>query len=173
MDTITLNTARKVMKAIEVYNGPMAMESLISSVAQTTLETPQTITRIIEFLQECRKPSNDLTVSAGTSPQPQAANIIPIDDTPLDLMNELTYNYKIAKNVLQTSLVDGRSLDAEETRKSLRTISAFMEQALKLQERLYNTQQLQKFQEAVLDTIATVDPVYRDQIIQRMLDANL
>jgi hypothetical protein len=163
------------MKAIEIYQGPMSAEALIASLEQSTLETPQTITKVIEFLQECRKPSStELTVASTQSPATaNNAALEPLDDTPLDLMNELTYNYKIAKRILQQGLVQDRSTDAEESRKSLRTISAFMEQALKLQERLYNTQQLQKFQEAVLDTIATVDPVYRDVIIQRMLESNL
>jgi hypothetical protein len=160
------------MKAIEIYQGPMTAESLIESVEHSTLETKQTITKVIEFLQECRKPSSttDLPIQAHA---PNIPDLSPIDDTPLDLMNELQYNYKIAKRVLQNGLINDRTVDAEETRKSLRTISNFMEQALKLQERLYNTQQLQKFQEAVLDTIATVDPVYRDTIIQRMLEANI
>ena len=168
MDTITLNTARKIMRAIETYQGPMTADSLISTVAEQTLELPQTITRVIEFLQECR--GQDLQIQVAPPP---ADAVITIDDAPLNLMTELEYNYKIAKAVLQTSLVAGRTIDAEETRKSLRTISAFMEQALKLQERLYNAQQIQKFQEAVLDTIATVDPVYRDTIITRMLEGNL
>lgn len=168
MDTITLNTARKIMRAVETYQGPMNADALIGAVADQTLELPQTIARVIEFLQECRGQQLQIEVS----PPPGAVAPF-IDDAPLNLMTELEYNYKIAKAVLQTSLVAGRTIDAEETRKSLRTISAFMEQALKLQERLYNAQQIQKFQEAVLDTIATVDPVYRDTIIQRMLDGNL
>jgi hypothetical protein len=167
---ITLDTARKIMKAIETYQGPMQADVLIATVAEETLELPTTITQVIEFLQDCRRPSK-LEIVPSAPPAKQAP--IVIDDTPLNLMDELQYNYKIAKAVLQNGLIEGRSLDAEETRKSLRTISAFMEQALKLQERLYNTQQLQRFQEAVLDTIATVDPVYRDTIIERMLEANL
>jgi len=166
---ITLDTARKIMIAIQLYTGPMSADALISSVADSTLESPQTITKVIEFLQECRKPSaQDLPIqSQATVPAPI------IDDTPLNLMDELQYNYKIAKMVLQTSMAGDRTIDAEETRKSLRTISSFMEQALKLQERLYNTQQLQKFQEAVLDVVATIDPIYRDTIIERLLEANL
>jgi hypothetical protein len=160
---ITLETARKIMKAIETYTGPMQADVLIATVAEQTLETPATITKVIEFLQECR---GELKI---VSPTPAPA-LPDIDDAPLDLMNELTYNYKIAKRILQQGLVQDQSTDPEETRKSLRTISTFMEQALKLQERLYNTQQMQKFQEAVLDTIATVDPVYRDAIIMRMLE---
>lgn len=171
MENITLNTTRKVMKAIELYTGPMDANSLISAVANHTLETPQTITKIIEFLSEV-KGTQAFTITAEPTPPPPPPTLPPevMDDTPINLMDELTYNYRIAKHVLQSSLVDNKTIDAEETRKSLRTISNFMEQALKLQERLYNTQQMQKFQDAVLDTIAAIDPVYRDVIIERLLN---
>lgn len=168
MDTITLNTARKIMKAIETYNGAMDAQSFMSAIAEKTLESQSTIARVIEFLSEIK----GVTTPTPAPPPPAAptAPPIPIDDTPINLMDELTYNYRIAKHVLQSSLVDNKTIDAEETRKSLRTISNFMEQALKLQERLYNTQQMQKFQDAVLDTIAAIDPVYRDTIIERLLN---
>lgn len=168
MENITLNTTRKVMKAIEIYNGPMDASNLISAVATHTLETPQTITKIIEFLSEIK--GTQTFVITPSEPPPSALPPQVIDDVPLNLMDELTYNYKIAKMVLQTSLAENRTTDAEETRKSLRTVSNFMEQALKLQERLYNTQQMQKFQDTVLDTIAAIDPVYRDVIIERLLN---
>ncbi len=169
MDTITLNTARKVMKAIELYMGPMDASSLIATVATHTLETPQTITRVIEFLNELKHFTPVAVEQQSPPTPPPPPTVLEIDDTPINLMDELTYNYRIAKMVLQTSLTGDKTTDAEETRKSLRTVSNFMEQALKLQERLYNTQQMQKFQEAVLDTIATIDPVYRDIIIERLL----
>lgn len=170
MDTVTLNTARKIMKAIEGYKGPMTNDFFVPSIAETTLETPQTVTRVIEFLMEINKANN---MAVATAPAPAAvptAALVEIDDTPLNLMDELTYNYKVAKRCLETSMAKGHIIDADETRKSLRTIGSFMEQALKLQERLYNAQQMQKFQEAVLDTIASVDPQYRDAIIERMLN---
>ena len=156
---INLDDARTIMRAIKVYSGPMSMDSLVASIPYPA----EDIALVIEFLNE---------VKGTTVPTPVPTAVV-IDTEPLNLMDELVYNYKIAKAVLQTSLIDGRSLDAEETRKSLRTISTFMEQALKLQERLYNAQQLQKFQEAVLDTIATVDVKFKDIIIQRMLEASL
>lgn len=155
------------MRAIETYSGAMDAQSFMSAIAEKTLETPETIARVIEFLSEI-KGTQSLTISQAPPPPPPVS--ISIDDTPLNLMDELQYNYKIAKMVLQTSLAGNSTIDAEETRKSLRTISNFMEQALKLQERLYNTQQMQKFQDAVLDTIATVDPVYRDTILDRLLN---
>ena len=48
-----------------------------------------------------------------------------------------------------------------------------MEQALKLQERLYNAQQIQKFQDAVLDELSSIDPVIRDNVLQRLLEAGI
>lgn len=174
METITLDTARKIMRIIGTYNGPMQADALVAAIADLTGDSLQTITKVIEFLQEVKAPSDrlNLPVVSAQAPasRPPAEELPPIDDTPLNLMDELTYNYKVAKRVLQTSLVGDRTVDAEETRKSLRTISAFMEQALKLQERLYNAQQIQKFQDAVLDVIGTVDPVYRDNILLRLND---
>jgi hypothetical protein len=165
MDTITLNTARKIIKAIELYAGPMDTNNLISKIAEQTLETQSTVAKVIEFINELKHVVPPTTTSQTPPPPPTI-----IDDRPLDLMDEFAYNYKVAKMVLQTSLAGDRTIDAEETRKSLKTISSFMEQALKLQERLYNTQQMQRFQDAVLDTIATIDPVYRDTIIERLLN---
>ena len=158
---ITLDTARKIMHAINIYHGPMVSNALTSFVELETGETPATIAAVIEFLQE--------VAPVPTAPPPPPA-VIKLDSAPLNLMDELEYNYKVAKMVLQTSLAGDQTIDPEETRKSLKTISNFMEQALKLQERLYNTQQMQKFQEAVLDVIATVDPVYRDSILERLLN---
>ena len=161
---ITLDTARKIMHAINIYHGPMVSNALTSFVELETGETPATIAAVIEFLQEV---APFPAPSPSPSPSPP---VIKLDSAPLNLMDELEYNYKVAKMVLQTSLAGDQTIDPEETRKSLKTISNFMEQALKLQERLYNTQQMQKFQEAVLDVIATVDPVYRDSILERLLN---
>lgn len=171
METISLNTARKIIRAIETYNGAMDAQSFMSAIAEKTLETPETIARVIEFVSEI-KGTQSLTIAQSPPPAQAPPPALPIidDGESLNLMDELTYNYRIAKMVLQSSLQGDKTINAEETRKSLRTISNFMEQALKLQERLYNTQQMQKFQDAVLDTIATVDPVYRDTILDRLLN---
>lgn len=155
------------MLVIEGYKGPMNSDALIASVAELTMETPKTVAAVIEFLMEVHKvqpPEMEIVEAKPALP-------VVIDDEPLNLMDELAYNYKVAKRCLETSLVEGRVLDADETRKSLRTISTFMEQALKLQERLYNAQQIQKFQDAVLDLLATADPQLRDNLLTRMLDA--
>lgn len=168
MEPITLNIARKIMLVIEGYKGPMNSDALIASVAELTMETPKTVAAVIEFLMEVHKVQPpELTITEAPPPPPPAV----INDEPLNLMDELAYNYKVAKRCLETSLVEGRILDADETRKSLRTISTFMEQALKLQERLYNAQQIQKFQDAVLDLLGTADPQLRDNLLTRMLDA--
>lgn len=166
MDTVTLNTARKIAKAIESYKGASSVDALLPAIAEATLETPQTVSRVVEFLVELGK----VQVRQLDAPQAKLPVVSPIDDgTPLNLADELTYNYKVAKRCLETSLLQDRVIDPEETRKSLRTLSTFLEQCLKLQERLYNAQQMQKFQEAVLDTIASVDARYRDTIIERLL----
>ena len=162
---ITLDVIKDIMKHIEMYTGPMDMKSLLETIPYTDT----TCIEVIEFLQVVKSGPMDLTPVHAPAPPPALV----IDDTPLNLMDELSYNYRVAKAVLESSLVAGRTIDAEETRKSLRTISTFMEQALKLQERLYNAQQIQKFQDAVLDTLSTIDISVRDQVLERLLDANL
>jgi hypothetical protein len=160
---ITLDVIKDIMKHIEMYTGPMDMKSLLETIPYTDT----TCIEVIEFLQTV-KPAKSM------EPEPERVHVpAVIDDTPLNLMDELSYNYRVAKAVLESSLVHGRTIDAEETRKSLRTISTFMEQALKLQERLYNAQQIQKFQDAVLDTLSTIDIEVRDAVLERLLDANL
>jgi hypothetical protein len=161
---ITLDVIKDIMKHIEMYTGPMDMKSLLAYIPY-----PHTVcTEVIEFLQVV-KAGPKLEQETALAPVPALV----IDDTPLNLMDELSYNYRVAKAVLETSLVAGKTIDAEETRKSLRTISTFMEQALKLQERLYNAQQIQKFQDAVLDTLATIDVEARDAVLERLLESNL
>lgn len=179
MDTITLNTARIVMKAIQLYQGPMVADTLVNSIAVQTSFDPSTVTKVIEFLQELKGPaSTELAIIPSQPPHqpnqpPDQRLSSPIDDKPLDLMEELTYNYKVAKRCLELSMAGDRVLDAEEARKSLTTISKFMEQALKLQERLFNAQQIQKFQDAVLDEMATMDVALRDRVLERLLQADL
>jgi len=151
---ITLDTVRDIMKIIESYQGSMSMSALISSIPYP----PEVTAEVIEFLQAVRPV------------QVAAVAVAVIDDgEPLNLMDELQYNYKVAKRVLETTLVNGRTIDAEETRKSLATISKFMEQALKLQERLFNAQQIQLFQDSVLEVLNEVDPVIRDNVLKRLL----
>ena len=160
-DMVTLDEARDIIAKINLYHGPSTMDDLLLYVGGDPAVTSQ----VIEFVQEI----HPLRIEAGAPP----ALPVVIDDTPLNLMDELSYNYKVAKMVLETSLSAGRTTDAEETRKSLITISKFMEQALKLQERLYNAQQIQKFQDAVLDELSSIDVSLRDNVIQRLLEGGL
>ena len=168
METINLKTARLVSKAIESYSGASSIDAMLPTIAAQTLQTPQTISRVIEFLVDLGK----MKVKETTGTALPVVN--PIDDgTPLNLMDELTYNYKVAKRCLETSLIQDRVIDADETRKSLNTISKFLEQCLKLQERLYNAQQMQRFQEAVLELIGNVDPAHRDQLLLTLQETEL
>ena len=160
---VTLDMARDIIKKIDTYHGQPTMDGLLTFVGGD----PTITAEVIEFVQEI----HPIRIEQGVPPAASLPAIL--DNTPLNLMDELSYNYRIAKMVLQTSLTGERTTDAEETRKSLTTISKFMEQALKLQERLYNAQQIQKFQDAVLDELSSIDPVIRDNVLQRLLEAGI
>ena len=110
METINLKTARLVAKAIESYSGASSIDAMLPTIAAQTLQTPQTISRVIEFLVDLGK----MKVKETTGTALPVVN--PIDDgTPLNLMDELTYNYKVAKRCLETSLIQDRVIDADET----------------------------------------------------------
>jgi predicted Zn-dependent protease len=138
------------------------------------------VLKVIEFLQETKRPAANVPQSVGvapTGPAPAGPDpLLPlvIEEGPVDLLCEFTFNYQVAKALLKQTLVSAdRSVDPDETRKNLRVISAFMDSMLKYQERLFNVQQMQRFQEAVFTTMEEAEPGLRKELAKRLLGADL
>lgn len=122
------------------------------------------VAQVIEFLQE-------LQVSTVASPVSVASLASRVDlEAPIDLATELSFNYQVGKAVLQ-EILEQDAPDKEEVRKTLTTIQKFMDSMLKMQEKVYNVQQMQRFQEAVMEVLQTHQ--LKDVIIQKLLEVPL
>lgn len=168
MIEISLNTAKTVIDFMTGYRGPMELDPLVSAACVATGQPRETIIAVIEFVNDLRRAPNDLPI----------ANSVPTRRTeidtskPINLQDELSYNYQVAKRLLEDEL-NKSSSDAEELRKTLKTIQGFMDSVLKAQEKVINLQQMVKFQEAVLEALRNADPSLRTQVIEIMLAADL
>jgi hypothetical protein len=160
MEQTTLDIAKRIVQFLDDYRGPMELEALLEAAILSTNCPRQQVIEVIDFLNSL-KGAAAVTVPHKT----QALAIVP--DKPLDLMDELHYSYYVAKKLL-TDELQKTTHDAEEVRKNLREISRFMESALKLQERLFNAQQIQRFQDAVFAVLDSVDPTLRELVVQEL-----
>ena len=125
---------KKIADAINEYKGPMKAEKLVSHVRQQTGATETQVLEVVGFLQTINLPAE----------RPR----LEIPDGPPVLADEIQFSYYVAKNMLKT-LVDDVTADNDEIRKTLREIQRFLDIMLKMQERVYNVQEIQRFQEAV------------------------
>jgi hypothetical protein len=165
MSELTLQATKKIIKALNEYSGKsMDFESIMKYVRQQTSATQGDVALVIEFLQE-------LQVSTAASPVSVASLASRVDmETPLDLANELSYNYQVAKAILQETL-EQDAPDKEDLRKTLTTIQKYMDSMLKMQEKVFNVQQMQRFQEAVMEILSTHD--LKEVIVARLLEVPL
>lgn len=154
MNTITLEKAKKIALSINAYGGKPDFDLLVKHVMRKTGATPPEVATVVEFLQELGfgtlKIDDETLPADGESFKSQLAAFV---DSPMDLGRELQYNYGVAKTLLAVILDRADVPDNEEVRKTLREISRFSESMLKMQERVYNMQQIQEFQEKVLDML--------------------
>lgn len=175
METINLAQAKKIAIAINSYgekNTDMDFPSLVKFVEKKTGEDQETIAKVLEFLQVIQGATEVIPIH-----DPEAVSIADrvktFMDTPIDLANELQYNYGVARALLDIILTRGTNPDSEEVRKTLREISRFSDAMLKMQERVYNLQQIQRFQEMVLEILAGAAPELRDEVTTLLLEADL
>jgi hypothetical protein len=163
---LTLSATKKIIQSINAYTGKaMDFESIVKHCNAPAGDVAQ----VIEFLQELdikAVPGNKIGTSVQTMSLAERVDM----ETPMDLASELTYNYQVGKAVLQ-QILEETTPDKEEIRKTLTTIQKFMDSMLKMQEKVYNVQQMQRFQEAVLDVLQ--EHQLKDTIVRKMLELPL
>lgn len=146
--------AKKIINALNDYTGKsMDFDSLMKHI---TFATRGEVAQVIEFVREL-KTSSSLAARVDL-------------ETPIDLATELSYNYQIAKAILQDTLEQPEP-DHEDLRKTLTTIQKFMDSMLRMQEKVYNVQQIQRFQEAVMDVLQ--QHKLKDIIVGQLLELPL
>ena len=162
---LTLVATKKIIKALNEYSGKsLDFESIMKYVTAQTQATKGEVAQVIEFLQE-------LQVQTVASPVSVASLASRVDlETPLDLATELSYNYQVGKAILQ-ELLEMDAPDKDELRKTLTTIQKFMDSMLKMQEKVYNVQQIQRFQEAVMEVLEHHQ--LKDIIVGKLLELPL
>jgi vacuolar-type H+-ATPase catalytic subunit A/Vma1 len=146
--------AKRIIHALNDYPGKsMDFDSIMKHI---TFATRGEVAQVIEFVRELKTGSS------------LAARVDL--ETPIDLATELSYNYQVAKAMLQDSL-EQADPDKEDLRKTLTTIQKFMDSMLKMQEKVYNVQQMQRFQEAVMDVLQTHQ--LKEVIVRELLELPL
>lgn len=175
METITLDVAQKVAVAINSYgekNTDMDFPSLVKFVEKKTEQDQDTIAKVLEFLQLIQGATEVIPIHDPEAVS-MAERVKEFMDQPIDLASELQYNYGVARALLDMILTRGANPDSEEVRKTLREISRFSDSMLKMQERVYNIEQVQKFQEMVLGILEDAAPELRDNVTTLLLEADL
>lgn len=159
-----MDKIRKIAKCIDEYakkaKSPDYGE-LITYVTKNSGQPRLVVEDVVKFLQELQ----------GVSAVPAPLEAINIDmSKPLDLGHEIHFNYAVAKALLERTL-NTTLPDSEEIRKTLREINKFLETMLKMQERVYNVQEIQKFQEAVFEVLN--EHALKDVIVGRLLEISV
>lgn len=162
-DTITLDTAEVISRSISTYEGTPHIDSVVKYVEQDTVFDRETILTVIQFLQTLN--SGDMLTATEFSGDLETAL-----GKKLNISDELHYNYAVAKTLLQRSL---EKPDNDDIRKTLREISRFMDAILKMQEKVYNIQQMQLFQEKVLEIVGNVSPEDRETLLLELTESDL
>jgi enoyl-[acyl-carrier-protein] reductase (NADH) len=91
----------------------------------------------------------------------------------LNLGEEISYAYQIAKALVEDEVNKVGVHDSEEIRKSVREMHRFLESALKMQERLHGVDEARRFVESVLQILEDVDPALRELAVVRLLDSQI
>jgi len=175
VDSINLIQARQVAIAINSYgekNTDMDFPSLIKFVEKKTGEDQETISKVIEFLQVIQGATEIIPIHDPEATT-MAERVKEFMDRPIDLANELQYNYGVARALLDMILTRGTNPDSEEVRKTLREIARFSDAMLKMQERVFSIQQVQFFQEQVICILEESAPELRDKLTMLLLEADL
>lgn len=167
LDSVTLQTARTIAQAINSYSGKSVdFDSVCKHVEQQTQASKSDIIATMQFIQELHG-TQDIPITGGST------GLVIDVSTPLDLADEIRYNYAVGKALLKSILEQDKADAAEEIRKTLREISRFLEGMLKMQERVFNLQQIQKFQEAVMQILEKQTPELRNEVVQLLIASDL
>lgn len=168
MDTVSLASAKKITEAINEYGhvSPTAdLKSLITFIKSRTKFKDREILLVLEFLNSVQTNMVPITKTS-------AVSTLTIKQEDFNLLDEVNYSYAVAKALLQQSTSTTR-IDSEEVRKNLKSVTSFLDMCVKLQERVLNVEAIQRFQAAVMDTIENIDPDLKEQVVQRLLGAEL
>jgi hypothetical protein len=158
-----LNQVKKIIRTLNEYPGKsMDFESIMKYVNAKTDASRGDVATVIEFLQELQVTSPVTTITSLASRIEHGAQI--------DLATELSYNYQVGKAILQ-EILEQHEPDKEELRKTLTTIQKFVDSMLKMQEKVYNVQQMQRFQEAVMEVLE--QHKLKDVIVGKLLELPL
>jgi len=147
METITLGRAREIAGALDNFKGDPEYNELVAYARKKVGATAHEVSVVLTFLKEFQPVE---IVSADIDLE---AKINELANQPINLASELQYNYAVAKVLLQHIVSKNSLPDGEEIRKTLREISRFSDAMLKMQERVYNIQEMQKFQDRVLEVL--------------------
>lgn len=166
---ITLDTARVIVKALSTYEGKPDLDALVVHVEKNTIYDRYAALAVIEFMQDIQSHS-DIAISEDTEFKDsiQAALL-----NELDIAKELHYNYAVAKALLDCIIKKEGAPNSEEVRKTLREIARFMDSMLKMQEKVFNIQQMQAFQERVLEVISRCSIEVKEQLLLELHEADL
>lgn len=176
MENITLAKAKSIAVLINKYgekNPDLDFGLLVKYVEKNIRTTQEEVTKVVQFLQEIQGAAETLpiyTPDDGITMQERVNKFIGV---PINLSDEITYNYGVARSLLAIILEKGTSPDNEEVRKTLREISRFSDAMLKMQERVFNVQTLQAFQEAIYTVLEDESPRVKDKIVELLLEAEL
>lgn len=157
MNELTLTKTKKIIEELNSYKGDALDFNGI--VKHVTCATKGEVAQVVEFLQSLQVRAINETLASRVDLE-----------TPIDLATELSYNYQVAKAILQDSL-EQENPDKDDLRKTLTTIQKFMDSMLKMQEKVYNVQQMQRFQEAIMDVLQ--EHKLKDVIVGRLLELPL
>lgn len=179
MSDLTLTQAKRIAATMNAYKGKADFDSLAAYVSLQTGASRNDLAEVIKFIQEfVPEPTgkHDLKIQDEDN-EAQTSLVDRIRDLtnqPINIAVELQYNYSVAKALLEQIISSNKKVtDGEEVRKTLREISRFSESMLKMQERVYNIQQMQQFQETVLNLLEDQAPLLREQLVQCLLETEL
>ena len=162
MDTVTLKRAKEISEVLDTFKGEPDYNELVNYARKKIGATAHEVSMVLTFLKEFQ------TIEILDCTIDLQAQVSELADKPIDLANELQYNYAVAKTLLKFIISKNSLPDGEEIRKTLREISRFSDAMLKMQERVYNIQQMQIFQEKVLAIVSS-----NEDTMQLLLDAEL
>lgn len=175
MDSITLSRAKEISVAINAYgekNEHTDFEKLIAFVKKKANANQDEIVTVIQFLQEIQGATETIPI-ADPDAQSISEKVKAFLNKPINLHDELSYNYGVARTLLDIILERGHTPDSEEVRKTLREISRFADSMLKMQERVYNVQQMQSFQERVIEIIQRLAPETQQEVAAFLLESDI
>jgi len=85
-----------------------------------------------------------------------------VDLSKVDLFSELSWQYSIARNMLETAAA---GLSGDEKLKTLSSANRLIEQAVKLKEKLKGLASVEEFESAVFRVLDEAEPALRDRVL--------